>query len=295
MTGFGSATQETERHIISVEVKSLNSKTLDLSLRLPRAYSDREIEVRNLIGQELERGKISVNIDQQPKVATAMQEGLDEAVILNRYHTLKQVSTRAGILLPDQEIFKLAYQWPANAAPQQTALPAEADTENQDWPAALATLKQALAACQEFRKQEGQVLANALLQYGRNIESGLEAVRNAEKERAPKVRARLLEKMSEWRENGTLDNNRLEQEMIYYLEKLDIAEEMVRLKNHLDYFNQTMREEGSPGKKLGFISQELGREINTIGSKANDATLQQTVIMMKEELEKIKEQSLNLL
>jgi uncharacterized protein (TIGR00255 family) len=159
----------------------------------------------------------------------------------------------------------------------------------------LEVIKEAIAACDDFRMEEGAVLQAKLLEYGNNIGAGLERVQVLEVDRIPRIRQRLDEKLSEFTQNGTLVENRLEQEMIYYLEKLDISEEIVRLANHLEYYTKTITTEPNSGKKLNFIAQELGREINTIGSKSNDTGMQQTVVMMKEELEKIKEQSANVL
>ncbi len=294
MTGFGAAASETDARVFTVEVRTLNSKNLDVSLRLPRLYSDKEIEVRNLIGQVLERGKISVFVDAEDKnLKASSTETIDKDIIRFRYQTLAELAQELSTGQTPAELLDMAFRWPA-AVREQTQ--AERLTDEQtEWPSLLATIRKALDACEGFRQDEGRVLEEKLLEYNQNIRQNLAAVRVLDPLRAPRVRARLEEKLADFLADGRLEGSRLEQEMIFHLERLDIAEELVRLQNHLDYFEQTIKTDDNPGKKIGFISQEMGREINTIGSKANDAAMQQRVVAMKEELEKIKEQSANIL
>ena len=295
MTGFGAAAAETDSRVFTVEVRTLNSKTLDVTVRLPRLYSDKEIEVRNLIGQALERGKISVFVDAEEKgVKVASSEQIDKDIIRNRFAVLQELSKELGTMQSSAELLEMAFRWPAVAAREHVQADKLTD-EQTEWPALLACIQQALADCVKFRADEGAVLEGKLLEYNQNIRQNLGAVREIDPMRAPKVRARLEEKLADFLADGRLENGRLEQEMIFHLERLDIAEELVRLENHLNYFESTIKTDDNPGKKIGFISQEMGREINTIGSKANDAAMQQKVVAMKEELEKIKEQSMNIL
>lgn len=294
MTGFGAAAAETDARVFTVEVRTLNSKTLDVSLRLPRLYSDKEIEVRNLIGQVLERGKISVFVDVEEKsLKTSSSENIDKDILRNRIQVLKELADEYATGQSAADLLEMAFRWPAVAREQTQA---ERLTDEQtEWTTALACIRKALAECEKFRADEGLVLEQKLLEYNQNIRQNLGVVRELDPQRAPRVRARLEEKLADFLADGRMEQGRLEQEMIFHLERLDIAEELVRLDNHLNYFEQTIKTDDNPGKKIGFISQEMGREINTIGSKANDAAMQQRVVAMKEELEKIKEQSANIL
>jgi len=294
MTGFGNSTAETPTRTFIAEVRTLNSKGLDLSLRLPRQYMDKEMEVRNLVGQALDRGKISVYVDAEdknPKLAST--ETIDKDTIRARFATLADLAKELNTGQTPAQLLDMAFRWPAAS---RDSAPSEVLTDEQtEWPALLACIQSALASCNKHRSDEGTVLEGKLLEYANNLRTSMEKVRTLEPHRAPKVRQRLEEKLADFLADGRMDHGRLEQEMIFHVERLDMAEELVRLENHLNYLAITLKQDENPGKKLGFLAQEIGREINTIGSKANDGAIQQTVVGMKEELEKIKEQSLNIL
>ena len=294
MTGFGAASAETDTRVFTVEIRSLNSKTLDLSIRLPRLYSDKEIEVRNLIGQALERGKISLYVEAEDKNSKATSiENIDKDIIRGRFTVLTELAQELQTGQTPADLLEMAFRWPAVSRDQASAeVLSDVDTE---WPTLLATIQKALADCVKFRADEGAILESKLLEYNTVIRNALHEVRMIDPTRAPKIRQRLEEKLADFLADGRMEKGRLEQEMIFHLERLDIAEEIVRLENHLNYFDQTIQKDDNPGKKIGFLAQEMGREINTIGSKANDVAMQQRVIAMKEELEKIKEQSANIL
>ena len=293
MTGFGAHNAETEQKSILVEIKSLNSKGLDLSVKLPREFSDKELEIRNLVANRLDRGKVSLYVDVTEKGEGAAPERFDKEVIKYRYQQLSALDTELDTNLSKQELFQMAYQWATN--PQKDAEAKAAAAEALDWAPVKAAIEAALENCLTFRLDEGSNLEAKLLEYNDSIKKWLQVVRDTEGSRVGRVKARIDEKLKDLVENGTLEPGRLEAEMMFYVEKLDINEEMVRLAKHLDYFEETIKTDPACGKKIGFISQEMGREINTIGSKANDADLQKVVVNMKEELEKIKEQSLNIL
>ncbi len=289
MTGYGNAGFEDEQISINVEVKTLNSKFLDFSFRAPRQFSDRETEVRNLVQNSLERGKVSLNLDVSSKSSGELPVQIDEELFQTYYSTYKTLAERVGD--ESTELFKIALQSPnvtTNLSPDSSDLESE-------WDKILEVLKEALSKCVSFREDEGNALEVKLSENVETIRRGLLEVKSLEGERVEKIKKRIKGHFDEWLEEQQFDANRFEQELIYYFEKLDITEEIVRLGTHLDYFQKTMKEGKGQGKKLGFISQEMGREINTIGSKANDAQLQKHVIQMKDELEKIKEQTLNVL
>lgn len=286
MTGYGKAVLDTSTLNVTVEVKTLNSKYLDANIRIPRAFSDKEIEVRNLLSEHLERGKVSITVDyrkNQAEPSVKVNETLFQA-----YY--KQFSNLASSVdAKDQDVFKLALQ-----APEVMAASEDSSAE-EDWKVIKGEIKKALTHCNEHRSAEGKGLVEKLATYINTIRVNLDGVEKQDPHRATHIRERLRNHMNEWMADDRVDENRFEQELIYYIEKLDIAEEKVRLGSHLDYFMEIMNKGGAQGKKLGFIAQEIGREINTMGAKANDAVIQKLVVGMKEELEKIKEQSLNLL
>ncbi|MBX2970963.1 MAG: YicC family protein [Cyclobacteriaceae bacterium] len=288
MTGFGQVTVDDGKLKISVEVKSLNSKFLDLGLRLPKTFSDKELELRNLVSEKLERGKVTLTVEVERYNEAEVKQTYNEALFTAYYSALKKLADK--VVAPYDRLFELALNSPDVI---QNRL---GDEEREaEWVAIKKAITDALTQCDGFRKDEGKVLEQKLKEYCESIASSLQHVNALDAARVDKVRQKLKgNAVSFFGEQG-YDVNRLEQEIIYYIEKLDIHEERVRLQTHLDYFLQALKEPQSNGKKLGFISQEIGREINTIGSKANDAAMQKHVVAMKEELEKIKEQLGNVL
>lgn len=286
MTGFGVAGFENEQMAIQVEVRSLNSKFLDLSVRTPRQFSDKEPEIRNLVQGVLDRGKVSVSIDFVAKGTQSMPVTINQDLFQTYFQEFKNLAESVGEKTSD--LFKLALQAPNVIV----SIPKERE-ENDDWGQVKQVLEEALAKCDGFRKDEGASLGAKLEENIQVIRGAFQRIRDEDPGRKEKIQQRIKSHFSQWMDENSFDANRFEQELIYYFEKIDITEELVRLETHLDYFLKSMNVESSQGKKLGFISQEIGREINTIGSKANDAEIQKHVILMKDELEKIKEQSLN--
>ncbi|HEU5291363.1 MAG TPA: YicC/YloC family endoribonuclease [Cyclobacteriaceae bacterium] len=287
MTGFGQVQHDDGKIQMSVEVKSLNSKFLDLGLRLPKIFSEKEIDVRNLISEKLERGKISIAIEYQRVGQQEIKQTYNEELFLKYYAQLKKLADRA--MAPYENLFEAALNSPDVIQGKQDEFAEE------DWAPVKKLILQAINSCDDFRKAEGKVLETKLTEYIKSIRSALNKVEELDPKRVERIREKLKGNVIAFLGEEGYDTNRLEQEIIFYIEKLDIHEERVRLKTHLDYFLQVLSESQSGGKKLGFISQEIGREINTIGSKANDAEIQKHVVLMKEELEKIKEQLNNVL
>jgi len=286
MTGFGKATAEFPTKKITVEVKSLNSKQLDLSARIPSIYKEQELNIRSLIARRLERGKVdfAIYIENTGKETTSQ---INQNVLESYYNQIKESSDRLGIALP-ADWFQVLLRLP-------DALKYEAqEADEEEWKLVLDTINKALDQLIEFRKQEGKMLEDLFEQKIQNIASLQTDIEQYESERVEKVKTRIVEALQKI-ENFDYDKNRFEQEMIYYIEKLDINEEKSRLTNHLKYFIETIQSGSGQGKKLGFISQEIGREINTMGSKSNHAQMQQIVVQMKDELEQVKEQVLNVL
>ncbi|MBN7811624.1 YicC family protein [Algoriphagus sp. H41] len=288
MTGFGVAGFEDEQMMIQVEVRSLNSKFLDLSIRSPRQFSDKEPEVRNIVQSILDRGKVSVSVEFVPKGSQNLPVSINRDLFKSYFDEFKALADLVGE--HPSELFKLALQAP-NVI---NSIPVERE-ESQDWEQVKKVLEQALRKCDGFRKDEGASLYAKLEENIQVIRSAFQRVKQEEPGRKERIQQRIRNHFSQWMDENSFDANRFEQELIYYFEKIDITEELVRLETHLNYFMKTMQEDSGQGKKLGFISQEIGREINTIGSKANDAEIQKHVILMKDELEKIKEQSLNVI
>ena len=283
MTGFGQASSDDGQSKIYVEVKSLNSKFLDLNLRLPKVFSDKELEVRNLLSEKLERGKVSVSIEYEKLGDGTIKQTYNESLFIAYYSELKKLADR--VYAPYESLFDLALNSPDVI---QGNVKEEAGEEV--WLKVKTLLVEAIKKCEDFRLDEGKVLGSMLSSCCRVIEESLEKVRELDPKRVTRIRERLKNNVVSFFGEEGFDPNRLEQEIIFYVEKLDINEEKVRLKSHIDYFMSALHEPQSNGKKLGFIAQELGREINTIGSKSNDAEIQKHVVVMKEELEKIKEQ-----
>ena len=288
MTGFGKATADYGTKKVIVEVKSLNSKQLDINLRTPSLYKEKDIEIRNMIKNVLERGKGDMyiyfdNAEEEKGVA------VNQAVVKQYYNQMNEVASSLGIEIDKGELLQTVMRFPDTMQVKMDELDEEA------WNALRSAIEKALSDVDQFRVQEGKVLIADILKRVDLIKSLSAEVPRFEKQRVVTIKQRLQDKMKEWGEIKNIDENRLEQEIIYYLEKLDITEEKVRLANHCKYFIETVEKEVAPGRKLGFIAQEIGREINTMGSKANDHDIQKLVVRMKDELEKIKEQSLNVL
>lgn len=288
MTGFGVAGLEDEQMMIQVEVRSLNSKFLDLSIRSPRQFSDKEPEIRNTVQSILDRGKVSVSIEFVPKGSQNLPVSINRDLFKSYFEEFKSLADLVGEKPSD--LFKLALQAP-NVI---NSIPVERE-ESQDWEQVKAVLEQALRKCDGFRKDEGAALYSKLEENIQIIRSAFQRVKQEDPGRKERIQQRIRNHFAQWMDENSFDANRFEQELIYYFEKIDITEELVRLETHLNYFMKTLQEDTAQGKKLGFISQEIGREINTIGSKANDAEIQKHVILMKDELEKIKEQTLNVI
>lgn len=281
MTGYGKEVVQLPSKTITIEIKSLNSKGLDLNTRVPSAYRERELEIRDLLAKSLQRGKVDFSLYIEV-TGEEVSTQINEAVVNNYIKQLAQVVNGDPV-----ELLKMAVRMPDALKTEREEI------DEQEFKSILKGVEKALQAINKYRTDEGQVLENDFLERAKNISKLLEQVVALDPERIDAVRERLRKAVADLKEN--VDENRFEQELIYYLEKYDITEEKVRLKNHLEYFEESLKSHDSNGKKLGFITQEIGREINTIGSKANYAPMQQVVVQMKDELEKIKEQALNVL
>ena len=294
MTGYGQAHRETEAYTAAVELKSVNSKTFDLSLRLPRFLQVHELEIRNTLAKSLLRGKVNLTIDFARPAAARATAALNKEALLAAFHELQAVATSLGIAAGEATLLA-ALRLPG-VVPTTAEAQAPDPTEEVAWPELQPLLHDAIAAIQQFRHDEGQALSTEILSYVATIRQQLAAVDAHDPARIAHVRQRLTAHLAELTSHEQFNATRFEQEVLYYIEKLDIAEEKVRLAAHLAYFEEAVHNpDEAAGKKLAFLSQEMGREINTIGSKANDATVQHLVVGMKEELEKIKEQLNNIL
>lgn len=281
MTGFGKHVVQLPSKKITIELKSLNSKSLDINARIPQSYREKELELRKMIADELIRGKVDFGLYLEIT-------GEETTAEVNQGVVKKYMQQLANIAKGDDvKLLEMALRMP------DTMKTDKGDIDPSEYEAIKGAMKQALSEIMTFRNEEGQVLENDFTTRLKNLNALLEEVKTMDPERLDTVRERLEKAVSDLKIE--LDANRFEQELIYYLEKYDITEEKVRLANHLDYFETTLKSADSNGKKLGFIAQEIGREINTIGSKANFAPMQQLVVQMKDELEKIKEQMLNVL
>lgn len=287
MTGYGKAVVAYKEKKINVEVKSLNSKALDLSTRIAPLYREKEMEIRQAVAKALIRGKVDVSIWIE-KEASVDATPINSALVENYYKQLKTIVDKAGIPEP-QDWMQTLMRMPDVMT--RTEIEVLSDEE---WAAARGALDNALANLVQFRTQEGAALQHKFEENIDNISALLTSIEPYEKSRVEKIRSRIVDGLKSIPEVD-YDKNRLEQELIYYIEKLDINEEKQRLTNHLRYFRETMSEEAGQGKKLGFIAQEMGREINTTGSKSNNAEMQNIVVKMKDELEQIKEQVLNVM
>ena len=287
MTGYGKSVVTFNEKKINVEIKSLNSKALDLSTRIAPLYREKEMEMRQMISKALVRGKVDFSIRIE-KDASLDATPINSALVENYYHQIKDIAAKTGMPEP-QDWFSILVRMPDVMSKTE----AEVLTD-EEWAVARGGVEQALQALVEFRKQDGAALYNKFSEKLDNIGSLLASIEPYEKSRVEKIRSRIVEGLKSIPEIE-YDKNRLEQELIYYIEKLDINEEKQRLANHLKYFRETMNDGIGQGKKLGFIAQEMGREINTTGSKSNQAEMQNIVVKMKDELEQIKEQVLNVL
>lgn len=287
MTGYGKSVVTFNEKKINVEIKSLNSKALDLSTRIAPLYREKEMEMRQMISKALIRGKVDFSIWIE-KDAAVDATPVNSALVENYYHQIKDIAAKTGMPEP-QDWFSVIMRMPDVMSKTE----AEVLTD-EEWAVARTGVDQALQALVEFRKQEGAALYNKFSEKLDNITALLASIEPYEKSRVEKIRGRIIEGLKSIPEIE-YDKNRLEQELIYYIEKLDINEEKQRLANHLKYFRETMNDGIGQGKKLGFIAQEMGREINTTGSKSNQAEMQNIVVKMKDELEQIKEQVLNVL
>ena len=282
MTGYGKVVLELNAKTLRIEIKSLNSKSLDLNVRMPNEYRPKELELRKIIGSRLKRGKIDVSFYVDIEKAKNPTK-INTSIVKNYMDQLSNISGGGRNL----DLLRMAIKMPDSISAEKEEI------DEQEWSLIISGAEDALNKIENYRKDEGKALYSDFSNRLNNIKSLLKKAVEIDPERIKKVRERLTKSVLELKEK--IDQNRFEQELIYYIEKLDINEEKIRLDNHLDYFFKTLNQNQSNGKKLGFIAQEIGREINTIGSKANYAPMQKIVVQMKDELEKIKEQLLNVL
>ncbi len=287
MTGYGKATAETGNRKVIVEIKSLNSKAMDISTKIIPAYRDKELDIRSRITAALERGKVdfALYID---TAATSGAQAINVPIFKSYLEQIKAVSAETGAPMPE-DLFPVILRMPEVLSTNQ-----QEEVSDEEWQAVSAAVDQAINALVDYRKAEGVALEKKFREKISNISALLASVEPYEKERVAKIKERMRTSMLD-AVGKNYDENRFEQEMIFYIEKLDISEEKQRLTNHLDYFIKTLEEGHGQGKKLGFIAQEMGREINTLGSKSNQAEMQNIVVRMKDELEQIKEQVLNVM
>lgn len=287
MTGFGLISQDLGNVKYTVEIKSLNSKFLELSIKIPRAFADKEFELRNECSRLIERGKVNLNINIEQNEAKTAALGIDINLLQQYLGQLKEVSIKTD--QPANNLLQLALGLPDVMKYQ------EEKASEDEWKTVANLFEKAVDAFQQFRLDEGNVLENDLKLRISIILENLSKVETEEPVRINTIKERLNHFLAEAVGRENIDQNRFEQELIYYIDKLDITEEKIRLKAHCGYFLETLKNADANGKKLGFIAQEIGREVNTLGSKANNAIIQKLVVGMKEELEKIKEQLLNVL
>lgn len=287
MTGFGKAAAEIPQKKISIEIKSLNSKSLDLNARLPWLYREKESELRNLISQKLDRGKIDLTISIDV-LDSEIVPVINKNVVKNYFVQLKEIAGELGINADDQLLSTIMRLPDALRTEKQ-------ELDEEEWNLVSKKILEAIGQLDEYRTEEGKSIEQDLKKCLERIMAYLEEIGKYEGERIARIREKLGNSLADNLVTENIDRNRFEQELIFYLEKLDINEEKVRLRKHCEYFIEKIASDPPNGKILNFISQEIGREINTIGSKANDASIQKLVVMMKDELEKIKEQSLNIL
>ncbi len=287
MTGFGKAEIEVNNKKITIEIKSLNSKQSDINTRIPALYREKDIEIRKVISEKLVRGKIDFNIYVE-NLGDESNSKINEPILKSYFKHLKQISSDLGLTV-DHTTLQSAMRLPDVVKTEYETL------DEAEWETILTNIKKALQDIEAFRIQEGEALKTDICGNVKSIQDLLGQIAPFEAQRIENVKTRLTDNLNSLKLNGNADENRFEQELIFYLERLDINEEKVRLANHCSYFMETIEMKVSSGKKLGFISQEIGREINTIGSKANDNNIQRIVVQMKDHLERIKEQLLNIL
>lgn len=288
MTGFGKTTVEVGNKKVVIEIKSLNSKQLDLNLRMPNLYKEKEMEVRGMVKEWLDRGKVDMFI-YFDNSETEKEVQINRSVVAQYFNQMLEIAESLEAVPDKGELLQTVMRFPDTLQTKTEEL------KEEEWSQLKAGVETALEAMNHFRMQEGKALIEDIVHRVRLIQDLSAQVPQFEKKRVEVIRQKLQEKLTEWTDVKNIDQNRMEQEIIYYLEKLDITEEKVRLANHCKYFIETVEKEEAPGRKIGFIAQEIGREINTMGSKANDHDIQKLVVRMKDELEKIKEQSLNVL
>lgn len=287
MTGYGSSIKDLDNGKYTVEIKSLNSKFLELNIKLPKAFSDKEFFLRTECSKLIERGKVMLFITSENHDAGLKAASINKDLLKHYFTELKTAAQELGE--NSQDLMSIAVNLPEVVKYDENAV------SEDEWKQMLETFYQAIKNFQQFRADEGRVLEIDLISRIEGILNLMSLVERDEPNRVPAIKEKLNNMLATAVGAENVDQNRLEQELIYYIDKLDITEEKVRLKSHCNYFVETLMDKDANGKKLGFISQEIGREINTMGSKANDANIQRYVVGMKEELEKIKEQLLNVL
>lgn len=287
MTGFGRAEFEINNKKITIEIKSLNSKQIDINTRIPALYREKDIEIRKMILDKLIRGKVDFNIYVE-NLGEESNSRINEPILKGYYHHLQKISGELGLSV-DHTTLQAAMRLPDVVKTEYETL------DEKEWENIRANIEKALEDIDVFRVKEGLALEADIVGNVKNIHQLLKGIEPFEKQRIENLKSRLTDNLESLKLNGNVDQNRFEQELIFYLEKLDINEEKVRLTNHCEYFYETVALAESAGKKLGFISQEIGREINTIGSKANESNIQRIVVQMKDHLERVKEQLLNVL
>jgi uncharacterized protein (TIGR00255 family) len=287
MTGYGKAVASYKEKKINVEVKSLNSKTLDLSTRIAPLYREKEMEMRQMVAEALIRGKVDMSVWVE-KDAAVDPTPINAQLVENYYQQIKSISEKTGIPAPEDWFYTLLRM------PDVMTKTDVEELDEEEWAVVKGGVAEALKNLVDFRTQEGAALQKKFAEKIDNIGKLMSEIEPYEKSRVEKIKARIIDGLQQI-PSAEYDKNRLEQELIYYIEKLDISEEKQRLANHLKYFRDTMNEPAGQGKKLGFIAQEMGREINTTGSKSNEAEMQNIVVRMKDELEQIKEQVLNVM
>nr|WP_319998834.1 YicC/YloC family endoribonuclease [uncultured Draconibacterium sp.] len=287
MTGFGKAEFEVNNKKITIEIKSLNSKQIDINTRTPALYREKDIIIRKAIAEKLVRGKVDFNIYVE-NLGDETNSKINEPILKGYYNQLNEISKDLGLAV-DHSTLQAAMRLPDVVKTEYETL------DETEWETIYTNILAALDDINDFRAKEGKALEADISGNVENISKLLKQVEPFEKQRIEALKVRLTDNLEALKMNGSVDENRFEQELIFYLEKLDINEEKVRLANHCEYFFETAKQNGSSGKKLGFISQEIGREINTIGSKANETNIQRIVVQMKDHLERVKEQLLNVL
>ena len=287
MTGFGKAEFEVNNKKVTIEIKSLNSKQIDINTRTPALYREKDIIIRKALSEKLSRGKVDFNIYVE-NLGDESNSRINEPILKSYFEHLSKISNELNVAV-DNSTLQAAMRLPDIVKTEYETL------DKTEWEIIFENIQKAITDINSFREQEGKSLETDILGNVNSINNLLKEIEPFEKQRIEAVKTRLTDNLESLKFNGKVDENRFEQELIFYLEKLDINEEKVRLTNHCEYFLETANQPVSSGKKLGFISQELGREINTIGSKANETNIQRIVVQMKDHLERVKEQLLNVL